>query len=547
MKNIHRIILGGFFLTLLTTTSCKDQLEETPYDFYSPENLYKSQEDAEAAITGVYSELTDVGNYDFFVKPYWEWLAEDEDHVAGASFALGGIGAGNYQGDYKTERMYKGPYVLILRANSVLERVPGIEMDEVVKARILGEARFMRAWAYFHLVRLFGPVPIRTTVVKSVTDTNIPRSSVEDVYKLILEDLTQAEVDVPYAGEPGAPVVGRANKGAVQALLAKVYLTMGSGSLKGAQLTVQGGKDNGFYTYNKSVVAGHEGFDSRANYQLARDAAARLIASTKYSLFPGYMDLWQKANDNKVEHIWMVQTQPGSAIHGMELSHWFTAASLGGRGFLHMDDNFYHSFTRRTDTRILEGVTHRWFENNATNPNWLYYPREDSAFYKDAPGVARPATFSNKGYITKYFYPGKPFNSGGLDATNYPLLRYADVLLMFAEAENEVNGPTAAAKDALNQVRRRSNKDAPATFFDLSARNQQQLRSDIFAERGKELHFESNRRFDLIRWGVYLEVMNKIGTSAQNINKSRDPKTLLLPLPLNEISSSPAIVQNPGY
>ena len=166
------------------------------------------------------------------------------------------------------------------------------------------------------------------------------------------------------------------------------------------------------------------------------------------------------------------------------------------------------------------------------------------------PGSTRLASFNNKAQIKKYFYPGKPMppsNGESLDATNYPLLRYADVLLMFAEAENELNPASQAARDALNQVRRRSNATAPAAFFDLSAKNQLQLRSEIVGERGRELHFEANRRFDLIRWGVYLQAMNKIGTSAQSVNKSRDPRTLLLPLPVNEIASSPAITQNPGY
>ena len=550
MKNLHKFLFSGAFLAALCATpGCKGVLDEKPYDFYAPENLYKTQEDAEAAITGVYSEFTDIGNYDYFVKPYWEWLSEDEDHVAGASFALGGVGAGNYQGDYKTERMYKAPYVTILRANSVLERVPAIQMDEVVKKRILGEARFLRAWAYFNLVRLFGPVPLRTEVLKSVADTNIPRAPIADVYQLIVRDLTQAEIDVPYQGDPGAPVVGRANKGAVQALLTKVYLTMGSGSLVGS-LTVQGGTDNGFYTYPKDVVKGYEGFNSRNYYTLARDEAAKLIASTKYSLFGNYMDLWQKSNDNRVEHIFMVQTLPGSAIHGMYTSSFFTAPSLGGRGYLYMDDNFYHSFQRRLDTRILDGVTHVWFENNAANPNYQFYPREDSVIYSVVPGSTRLASFNNKALIKKYYYAGKPMppsNGESLDATNYPLLRYADVLLMFAEAENELNPASQAARDALNQVRRRSNATAPPAFFDLSAMNQLQLRSEIFGERGRELHFEANRRFDLIRWGVYLQAMNKIGTSAQSVNKSRDPKTLLLPLPVNEIASSPAITQNPGY
>ncbi|MEJ7664664.1 MAG: RagB/SusD family nutrient uptake outer membrane protein [Hymenobacter sp.] len=284
-------------------------------------------------------------SYDWFTKPYWEFLSEDEDHIAGADFALNNIGAGNYLGDYKTPAMFQGPYTMIARANTVIERVPAIQMDKVRQNRIIGEAYFLRAFCYFTAVKLFGPVPLRIASVTSITDTNIPRSSVADVYKQIIADLQQAETLMPYQGEPGSGALGHVNKGAAQALLTKVYATIGSGSLKGAQMTVQGGRDNKFYTYNKDVVAGYEGFDSKQYYQLAKDEAAKLIASGKYSLFPNYMDLWQKSNDNQVEHIFMEQTLAGNANQTNFVNNYFTTGSLGGRGYLWMDTNFYQQFS----------------------------------------------------------------------------------------------------------------------------------------------------------------------------------------------------------
>ena len=322
MKNLNKLALATASVLLLAGgAGCKKQLDEVPYDFYAPENLYQTADDAEAAITGVYS---DFNSYDWFTKPYWEFLSEDEDHISGYTWALSNIGAGNYLGDYKTPIMFGGPYVVIARANTVLERVPAITMDKVRQNRILGEARFLRAFSYFVLVRLFGPVPLRTASVTSITDTSIPRAPVADVYKQIVDDLTQAEALMPYQGDAGSGALGHANKGAAQALLAKVYATIGSASLKGAQLTVQGGSDNGFYTYNKDVVAGYEGFDSKAYYRLAKDEAAKLIASGKYSLFPNYMDLWKKANDNLVEHIFMEQTLAGNPQHTTFVSNYFT-------------------------------------------------------------------------------------------------------------------------------------------------------------------------------------------------------------------------------
>lgn len=562
MNNLFKILLGAASVGLLTTaTGCKKTLDEVPYDFYAPENVYKSADDAEAAIAGVYSDFS---SYDWFTKPYWEWLSEDEDHISGASFALNNIGAGNYLGDYKTPIMFTGPYVVIARANTVLERVPAITMDVTQQNRILGEAHFLRAFCYFTLVKLFGPVPLRTASVTSITDTNIPRSSVADVYKQIIDDLQQGETLMPYQGEAGSGALGHVNKGAAQALLAKVYATIGSASLKGAQLTVQGGTDNGFYTYNKDVVAGYEGFDSKTYYQLAKDEAGKLIASGKYSLFPNYMDLWLKANNNLVEHIFMNQTLAGNTVHTNFVSNYFTSGDLGGRGYLWMDTNFYQQFSP-LDDRVQKDVTHQWFEDYGSGRYYHYYPRTDSVKYRivsintkagAAPAIGDTtfASYQRKAQILKYYVPGKPAApnnpDGTQDAINYPLLRYADVLLIYAEAENELNGNTADARQYYVQVRKRSNQNVTAAqdpLLDPTGLSQLQLRSAIFAERGQELAFESDRRYDLQRWGVYLPVMNKIGITREAINKNRDPRTLLVPLPVSEVTANSSVTQNAGW
>lgn len=561
MNTLAKILLGTTSVALLSLAGCK-KLDETPYDFYAPENVYKTADDAEAAIAGVYS---DFNSYDWFTKPYWEWLSEDEDHSAGASFALNNIGAGNYLGDYKTPLMFEGPYIVIARANSVLERIPAIDMDAVRKNRILGEAHFLRGFSYFILVRLFGPVPLRTASLTSITDTNLPRAAVADVYAQIIDDLKQAETLMPYQGEPGAGTLGHANKGAAQALLAKVYATIGSASLKNASVNVQSIKDGRSYTYAKDVLAGYEGFDSKQYYQLAKDEAAKLITSGKYSLFANYMDLWNKANDNLTEHIFMNQTLKGSLVHGNYVSTYFTSGDLGGRGYLWMDPGFYNQF-RPTDERVQNGITHFWFEDYGQGHFYHYFPRADSAKYRIVSIVplspSHPvrlkgdtvlASYSAKAQILKYYVPGKPAApnnaDGAPDATNYPLLRYADVLLTYAEAENELNGNTPDARRYFVQVRRRSNKTATVAqdpLLDPAGLSQVQLRSAILAERAQELHYESNRRYDLIRWGIFLPVMSQLGVR-QSINKVRTQKHLLLPISPAEVSANRAIQQNFGW
>ncbi len=562
MKTLAKLLLGATAVALLaTTTGCK-KLDETPYDFYAPENVYKTADDAEAAIAGVYSDFS---SYNWFTKPYWEWLSEDEDHAAGASFALNNIGAGNYLGDYKTAKMFEGPYNVIARANSVLERIPAIDMDGARKNRILGEARFLRAFSYFILVRLFGPVPLRTASLTSISDANLPRAAVADVYAQIIDDLKQAEALMPYQDGPGAGSLGHANKGAAQALLAKVYATIGSASLKGASVTVPSIVNNQPYTYAKDVVAGYEGFNSRQYYQLAKDAAARLIASGKYNLFPNYLDLWQKANDNLTEHIFMNQTLKGSLVHGNYMSLYFTSPDLGGRSFLWMDPGFYNQFGLRDD-RTQKAITHFWFEDYGQGRYYKYFPRSDSAKYRVVsitplspshpirlPGDTVLAFYQAKAQILKYYVPGMPAAPNNADgvpsATNYPLLRYADVLLTYAEAETELNGNTAEARRYFVQVRRRSNQAvtvAQYPLLDPAGLSQLQLRSAILAERAQELHFESNRRYDLIRWGIFLPVMSQIGIR-QSINKVRTQKHLLLPIAGSELSANRTIQQNFGW
>ena len=561
MNTLVKILLGTASVALLTITGCK-KLDEKPYDFYAPENVYKTADDAEAAIGGVYS---DFNSYDWFTKPYWEWLSEDEDHIAGASFALNNIGAGNYLGDYKTPKMFEGPYIVIARANTVLERIPGIDMDLARKNRILGEAHFLRAFSYFILVRLFGPVPLRTASLTSITDTSLPRAAVADVYAQIIDDLKQAEILMPYQGEVGAGTLGHANKGAAQALLAKVYATIGSASLKNAQVSVQSIKDGNSYTYTKDVVVGYEGFDSRQYYQLAKDEAGKLITSGKYSLFANYMDLWNKANDNLTEHIFMNQTLKGSLVHGNYVSTYFTSGDLGGRGYLWMDPGFYNQFSP-SDDRVQKGVTHLWFDDYGQGRYYHYFPRADSVKYRvvsitplspshpvHVKGDTVFASYSAKPQILKYYVPGKPAApnnaDGAPDAINYPLLRYADVLLTYAEAENELNGNTPDARRYFVQVRRRSNQTATVVqdpLLDPIGLSQLQLRSTILAERAQELHFESNRRYDLIRWGIFLPVMSQLGIR-QSINKARTQKHLLLPISPSEISANRSIQQNFGW
>ncbi|HTM99479.1 MAG TPA: RagB/SusD family nutrient uptake outer membrane protein [Pedobacter sp.] len=528
--------VAGF--SLLGLNSCKKALEETPYSFYSPENFYKNESDAKAAINGVYSELY---TYDLYLQPFWNITILDDDHVSGADWFLGTTGAGNPQAYFGWDRPWVGCYAIIARASTVIENVAKIEnMNADTKKRIIGEAYFLRGWAYFQLVQLYGGVPIRTTSLSADNpETNVPRATLKDSYEQVIKDFKAAETMLFPLGDARAGEAGRVNQGVAKAFLAKTYLTMASGSLANANVMVRGGMDNGVYTYAKAVVAGLEGLDSKAYYTLARDKALEVINSNDYALTPNWKDLWSIAGRNNKEQMWELQSLAGTAFMN-NLGVYFSARSTFGQGAVWMTNNQYKDY-EDADKRVLDGVTHNYTTLQGTN---IFYPSWQASLYKTVNGVNynnTGTTGAERAYVIKYSAVADP--TVALSDAFYPLLRFSEVILMVAEAENEINGPNTNAYAALNTIRERvSASEAPVGM------NQEQFRSFVLAERAREFALEGIRRFDLMRWGIYLPVMNKITSGQNSISKVRSLKNLLLPLPLNELNSNTAIKgNNPGW
>jgi len=524
--------------SLLGLSSCKKALEETPYSFYSPENFYKNESDAKAAINGVYSELY---TYDLYMQPFWNITILDDDHVSGADWFLGTTGAGNPQAYFGWDRPWVGCYAIIARASTVIENVAKIEgMNADTKQRIIGEAYFLRGWAYFQLVQLYGGVPIRTASLSANNpETNVPRATLKDSYAQVIADLKAAETMLFPLGDARTGEAGRVNQGVAKAFLAKTYLTMASGALSNANVSVRGGMDNGVYTYAKTVVAGLEGLDSKAYYTLARDKAQEVINSNLYALTPSWKDLWSIAGRNNKEQMWELQSLAGTAFMN-NLGVYFSARSTFGQGAVWMTNNHYNDY-EDPDKRVLDGVTHNYTTLQGTN---IFYPSWQASLYKTVNGVNynnTGTTGAERAYIIKYSAVADP--NVALSDAFYPLLRYSEVILMVAEAENEINGPNTIAYTALNAIRSRVNaSDAP------DAMSQEQFRSFVLAERAREFALEGIRRFDLMRWGIYLPVMNKITSGQNSISKVRSLKNLLLPLPLNELNANTAITgNNPGW
>ena len=555
---MKKIILKSVILlwAAVAACSCDNLLEEKAYDFVSPEQLGDSESAASQLVTGAYNTI--ITN---FIAPgsYLYLTNMDCDYASGASWAFGNVGAGNPQGFWGIDHMWQGCYTLIHRANLATSKITAMNnLTPESKEDALGQLCFLKAWAYFNLVRNYGPVPIFRKSISEGEDMHQARSSVADVYAHIIELLDQAEN--MFSKNDAGFIEGHASSGAAKALLAKVYATMASGAMSGVPVVVKGGKPSNAepqaITHTAQTVAGYESFDSKKYYELARDKAWEVIQ--EYTLFDKYMDVWSIANRNKGEHIWMAQAKSADADFGNTICQDYVVifkedGTMEGNWY-GMRDHWYLLFEEK-DKRIVDGVIHRYASGDISNGKviYYYYPR----WYADK--VANKEVYDSEGNAfdgTEVYKEGEGWTLAKLTKFtfvtdrkqknsdfHFPLLRLPDIMLIYAEAVNELNGgPDAEAYNQVNRIRTRAN----ATPF--SGMNQNEFRSAVLEERARELAYEADRRYDLFRWGIYWGVMNAIDMDEHNVTKRRLERNLLYPLPTSEVNANDKIdSNNPGW
>ncbi len=555
---MKKIILKSVILlwVAVAACSCDNLLEEKAYDFVSPEQLGDGESAASQLVTGAYNAI--ITN---FIAPgsYLYLTNLDCDYASGASWAFGNVGAGNPQGFWGIDHMWQGCYTLIHRANLAISKITAMNnLTLESKEDALGQLCFLKAWAYFNLVRNYGPVPIFRKSISEGEDMHQARSSVADVYAHIIELLDQAEN--MYSKNDAGFIEGHASSGAAKALLAKVYATMASGAMSGVSIVVKGGKPSNpepqAITHTAQTVAGYESFDSKKYYELARDKAWEVIQ--EYTLFDKYMDVWSIANRNKGEHIWMAQAKSADADFGNTICQDYVGifkedGTMEGNWY-GMRDHWYLLFEEK-DKRVVDGVIHRYASGDISNGKvvYNYYPR----WYADK--VANKEVYDSEGNAfdgTEVYQEGEGWTLAKLTKFtfvtdrkqknsdfHFPLLRLPDIMLIYAEAVNELNGgPDVEAYNQVNRIRTRAN----ATPF--SGMNQNEFRSAVLEERARELAYEADRRYDLFRWGIYLGVMNAIDMDEHNVTKRRLERNLLYPLPISEVNANDKIdSNNPGW
>lgn len=487
-------IIITFLLSASLLVSCTD-LEVTPNSFVTEDNYFITQDDAVASVTAVYASLSlDPGEQSLFGRNLY-FLTD-----MGSDYAAAGVSATNPQvramssltHDATNDRVqvaWRQIYNGINRANVSIDNIPKVSGSEVIKTRLINEAKFIRALLYFQAVRLWGGVPIVLHEAKSINlgDLKTNRSTVQEVYTQIIKDLTDAEA-LPKTYT--AADAGRATSGAAKAILAKVHLTR---------------KD-----WPNAIAKAREVIDGGYGY----------------ALFEDFQDIFTKTKKNGKEHIFSVQFEPNQAGNGSSGST-FQATSFTG-------------FTATEPADIISDVA-LFYD--------IYAPGDKRRDVSYAKQLLNPATG------TLYTFP-KPIFKKYLDlsnlatpsnvAINFPVIRYADILLSLAEAINEQGGPTAEAYELINQVRRRAFGKAittPDVTVDLVGLNQTSFRVAIQEERKKEFVQEGQRWYDLVRWGTLVTEVKKV--TAKNSVSERNN---LYPIPQSERNINPdGLPQNPGY
>jgi len=478
MKKIFLILIAVGSLA-----ACK-KLDESPTSYITASQFYKTQSDAAAGITGIYSELTSDGSEQPLYGREINFLADmtTDDLAAGPSAINPNVRALSSitytPTDDRLQVIWRQLYTGISRANAAIDAIPTIQFDTTLRSRYVREAKFLRGLFYFNLVRFYGDVPLvlhNPADASNLNSLKVNRTASATVYAQIIADLTDAQnLPVSYTGSD----IGRATGGAAKSLLVKVYLTQ---------------KDwTDAISKAKEVINGNYG----------------------YALFPNYADVFNPATKNGVEHIFSAQI---SSNGGLGNSSTLMGANFAGfvgnvPADIPADSSVYKQFSN-TDTR--KAVT---FYTSLTNP---------------ATGLV---------YNFPTFYLGKyvdrsELSTPGQSNINFPVLRYADVLLMYAEALNEVNGPTADAYAALNQVRVRANTGTLTTGL-----SQNDFRDSLYSERRREFVQEAQRWFDLVRTGQLVQAVSKVA-SKTNVST----KNYLFAIPQSEISLNPGLTQNPGY
>ena len=491
---IQRLTILLSFIVLAGITSCSDLLKEDPKNQVFRDNYFENDNDAISAVNAIYAHLnsTSLGPTfgGVYHSTYWviQGLASDEmnNRAAGAP-QDDQLSTFSYNAENPTIfDLWVQTYRAISNANFALGGIPDSPIDESLKTRLVGEASFLRALLYYELVRVYGEVPL---ILEDDDELRPNKNTVDEIYNQIIVDLTLAAGSLPESYSAGNGL-GRATWGAAKTLLAHVNLT-------------------------------------RGNYADAALHAQDVISSNNYMLWPDFQDAFSISNENGMESVFNIGFgDANGAISFWEVGQFNVRLlpqelandipGINAQGWQVATEDLYDSFDPLDRRRAITFIT-------STSMGPLNDP-----------------------HIRKYWDEvNEP--SGGNTENDFPYFRYSEVLLILAEALNEQNnGPTAEAYDAINEVRARARFDGTTeqpVLPDLSGLSYDEFRDAVLLERRKEFVAEGKRWFDLVRMNKLQELVPiaKPGVSPQAFHN-------LFPIPLEEIDLNQNLLpQNTGY
>lgn len=435
-------------ITLFALASCQDILDKDPLGTLDAGSFFQTADDAEQAINAAYQPLLFNNENNNF---YWAFGEVTSDEaIAGGD----GSRAGIVELDFLTytprtsefNDFWKLQYNGINQCNTVIEKVPGIDMDVTLQNRILGEAYFLRAFYYFQLTQVFGDVPLflKLTPPDELKVAKTPKS---EIYAQIVADCDKAAAWLP-AQQTGSDV-GRATSGAAYALAAKTFL------------------------YEK-------------NWDKALEYIAKVKALGVYALVPDYEDNFRKETQNNSESVWEIQHANLELGVGNSLNQWWRSKKVQGYGFAEVTPEFVAAFE--------PGDPRRKFTVAMNNEDYFGF------IYKNS--------YSSTHYSVRKYLQDTTVTQPADGDINYTAIRYAEVLLWEAEALAE-SGKVAEAQVPLEEVRARARAQADSTAVDplpmITTTDKAEMIEAIRHERQVELGFEMHRFFDLVRWGIAKE------------------------------------------
>jgi hypothetical protein len=520
---LYKYLIAGVIGTI-AISSCTN-LDETPYTFVDPSSFYKNEEQLDEALLGVYNQFRSLAGHTSNIMrlecctDFAQPNRTDKDNI----YEMNDWFDINNGTDASTfTKVWASAYTCINRANTVLTRGEGLDIDATTKARIFAQARFLRGYSYYWLVRLFGGVPISSKMTENLSGLEIPRNSVDEVYAQIISDWEYAEANLPVKGTSDYDV-WRVSQGAVDALLGDLYLFRGSMN------------------------------NSQSDFQKSVEYSKKVIDSKAYQLLPDYKDLWYAFNPkgakNNAESIFELQYM---AINGQSCGMHRMFGTFGdsyynaeGGSYMYLRVcpsveawQSYNSADKRLDVFVTKGNAKKGSKTESMefDPNDLGKIPGSKNWKCAGPGNAK-----------YYDFTTDPSSSSFNSNNNWMDYRYSQVLLNYAEALNHVTPGSADALAALNMVHQR------AGLTPLSTTDSKALDDSIFQERAWEFIGEGKLYYDELR-------TDRLGPRVYNFIKKYHTmgyahftrpvqfvpqKSFLWKIPSGDLDSNPALVQNP--